>query len=84
MARLVLLRLDTGAAATEQAVSLFRRHDEEQLDAQFAVHNDEAQLIQTAQETAAQLRELFETDIVHSHPAAALRASEKAGMHRNG
>lgn len=79
MARLALLRLGVGAAATEQAVSLFRRHDEEQLDAQYAVHGDEARLIQTAQEAAAQLRELFETDIVRSRSAVVVNASDQAG-----
>ncbi len=63
MARLALLRLGLKSSAVERTVSLFRRHDEEQLDAQYAVRHDEAQLIQTAQQAAEQLRELFETDI---------------------
>ncbi|MBM3345205.1 MAG: glutathione-regulated potassium-efflux system protein KefB [Betaproteobacteria bacterium] len=63
MGRLALLRLGVGSGATERAVAFFRRHDEEQLEAQYAVHHDEAQLIQISQEAAEQLRELFETDM---------------------
>ena len=62
VARQALLRLGFGAAATEHAIALFRRHDEAQLDAQYAVKHDEAKLIQTATEAAEQLRELFEAD----------------------
>jgi hypothetical protein len=43
-------------------VSLFREHDLAQLDAQYAVHRDEAQLVQTSRQAAEQLRELFEAD----------------------
>jgi len=57
-----LLRLGFGAAATEHAIALFRQHDEAQLEAQYAVKHDEAQLIQSAKEAAEQLRELFESD----------------------
>ena len=50
--------------ADERAcIALFRRHDEERLDAQYAVRQDEARLIQSTREAADQLREVFETDI---------------------
>lgn len=62
MARHALLSLGFGIAASERAVTLFKRHDEERLDAQYAVKHDEAQLIQTSKEAAAQLQELFEAD----------------------
>jgi monovalent cation:proton antiporter-2 (CPA2) family protein len=62
MARQALLSLGFDAAASDRAMNLFRRHDEERLDAQYAVQNDEAKLIQTAKEAAAQLQELFEAD----------------------
>ena len=58
-----LLKLGFGIAAAQHAVTLFKRHDEDQLEAQYAVHHDEAQLIQTAQQAANQLRELFEADV---------------------
>jgi glutathione-regulated potassium-efflux system ancillary protein KefC/glutathione-regulated potassium-efflux system protein KefB len=63
MARLSLLRLGTGISAAERAVAMFRSSDEAQLDAQYAVQHDEAKLIQTTQEAADQLRELFESDL---------------------
>jgi len=62
MARHTLLSLGFGIAASERAVSLFKQHDEQRLDAQYAVQHDEAQLIQTTKEAAAQLQELFESD----------------------
>jgi glutathione-regulated potassium-efflux system ancillary protein KefC/glutathione-regulated potassium-efflux system protein KefB len=76
MARLALLRMGMGAAATERAVAMFRSHDEEQLDAQYAVQNDEAQLIQTAQQAAEQLRELFETDVAGPEARLGAKADE--------
>jgi glutathione-regulated potassium-efflux system ancillary protein KefC/glutathione-regulated potassium-efflux system protein KefB len=63
VAHQALLRLDFGVAAAQRAVSLFREHDLAQLDAQYAIHQDEAQLVQTAQQAAAQLRDLFEADV---------------------
>ena len=62
VARQALLRLGFGAAATEHAIAMFREHDEAQLEAQYAVKHDEAQLIQSAKQAAEQLRELFEAD----------------------
>jgi glutathione-regulated potassium-efflux system ancillary protein KefC/glutathione-regulated potassium-efflux system protein KefB len=58
-----LLKLGFADTAAHHAVTIFRQHDEEQLQAQYAVHHDEAQLVQTAQQAAAQLRELFEADV---------------------
>ncbi len=63
VAHQALLRLGLGVAAAQRAVTLFKQHDEAQLEIQRAVHHDEAQLIQTAQQAASQLRELFEADI---------------------
>ena len=62
MARHTLLSLGFGIAASERAVTLFKQHDEQRLEAQYAVQHDEAQLIQTSKEAAAQLQELFESD----------------------
>jgi monovalent cation:proton antiporter-2 (CPA2) family protein len=63
MARLALLRLGLRPAVAERAVSILRKHDEEMLELQYAVHHDEEQLIQTSKEAADTLRELFEADI---------------------
>jgi glutathione-regulated potassium-efflux system ancillary protein KefC/glutathione-regulated potassium-efflux system protein KefB len=65
MARLALLRLGMSPAVAERAVGLFKRHDEEQLEAQYAVYNDEEALIQTTQQTADQLQDLFESDGIY-------------------
>jgi glutathione-regulated potassium-efflux system ancillary protein KefC/glutathione-regulated potassium-efflux system protein KefB len=62
VAHQALLRLGVGITAAQRAITLFKQHDEAQLEIQHAVRHDEAQLIQTAQEAAAQLKELFEAD----------------------
>jgi glutathione-regulated potassium-efflux system ancillary protein KefC/glutathione-regulated potassium-efflux system protein KefB len=62
-ARQALGHLGFDPAQAARAVELFREHDARQLDAQYAVRQDEAQLIQTAAQAAAQLQELFESDV---------------------
>ncbi len=62
MAQRSLLGLGFGESAAGRVVTLFRKHDEERLEAQYAVRHDEEQLIQTAVQAAEQLRELFEAD----------------------
>jgi glutathione-regulated potassium-efflux system ancillary protein KefC/glutathione-regulated potassium-efflux system protein KefB len=66
IARGALLDLGFDAAASDRALALFRQHDEQQLEAQYAVQHDEAQLIQTAKEAAEQLQGLFEADRAQS------------------
>jgi hypothetical protein len=71
-----------GVAASERAISLFRQHDEEQLEAQLAVRQDEQQLIQTSQQAAAQLKELFESDAtgpMSGFPQATATPAPQAG-----
>lgn len=63
VAHQALLRLGFSVAAAQHAIHLFRQHDEAQLEAQYAVHHDEAELVQTIQRAAAQLGELFESDV---------------------
>jgi glutathione-regulated potassium-efflux system ancillary protein KefC/glutathione-regulated potassium-efflux system protein KefB len=62
-ARQALETLGFDSTRAARAVDLFRRHDLAQLDVQYAVRQDEAQLIQTAAQAAAQLQELFESDV---------------------
>ena len=62
MARDALLSLGFDAAASDRALALFRQHDERQIEVQYAIQNDEAQLIQSAKEAAEQLQGLFEAD----------------------
>jgi len=62
MARQALLSLGFDTAASDRAMVLFKQHDERQIEAQYAVQHDEAQLIQTSKEAAEQLQGLFEAD----------------------
>jgi monovalent cation:proton antiporter-2 (CPA2) family protein len=65
-ARQALEQLGMKPEQAARAVSLFEEHDRRQLEAQYAVRQDEAQLIQTAAQAAAQLQELFESDVKES------------------
>jgi monovalent cation:proton antiporter-2 (CPA2) family protein len=58
----------TGMDATQvaRAVALFKEHDEKLMDEQYAVRQDETQLIQTTAQAAAQLQEVFEADVKES------------------
>jgi monovalent cation:proton antiporter-2 (CPA2) family protein len=69
-AHAALLELDYGTEASDHAIRFFRQQDEAQLEAEYAVHHDEAQLIQTTQQVAAQLRDLFEADMAQPPPAS--------------
>ena len=69
---LVATGMDTAQAA--RAVELFRTHDGKLLEAQFAVSQDEQQLIQTSAQSAAQLQELFEGDVNATPKERAARA----------
>ncbi|MDB5986130.1 MAG: potassium transporter [Nevskia sp.] len=48
----------------ERDIERFRQHDHDTLLKQYAVHRDEAQLMQTARESARELQQLFEEDLV--------------------
>ena len=76
MAHIALGRLGFAERAAGRVLTLFRRHDEEQMDVQYAVRNDEEQLIQTSRQASEQLRELFESDTG--------LAIEKASRHGDG
>jgi monovalent cation:proton antiporter-2 (CPA2) family protein len=65
VAQQALLELGLSAAAAKRAVTLFRRHDEELIEEQHAVHHDEAKLIQNSQQATEQLKSLFEADNVN-------------------
>jgi monovalent cation:proton antiporter-2 (CPA2) family protein len=54
------------AVQAARAVALFKEHDEKLMDAQYAVRQDETQLIQTTAQAAAQLQEVFEADLGES------------------
>jgi glutathione-regulated potassium-efflux system ancillary protein KefC/glutathione-regulated potassium-efflux system protein KefB len=73
-----LLRLGFSVSGAQHAVTLFKAHDEAQLEAQYAVHHDESELVQTAQQAAMQLRELFEADMSR-RPGASPDAAQNQG-----
>ena len=58
------------ADETGRALAMFRKHDDELLQRQFAVFRDEARLIQTSREAAKELELLLEEDR-RSEPSAA-------------
>ncbi len=62
MAEMALTSVGIEAAAAERAVALFREHDERVLRETHAIYRDEAQLIQSTQQSAAELASLFEAD----------------------
>jgi voltage-gated potassium channel Kch len=62
-ARQALELVGMEATQAKRAVALFKEHDEKLMDEQYAVRQDEAQLIQTAAQAAAQLQEVFEADV---------------------
>ncbi|MDO8412714.1 MAG: monovalent cation:proton antiporter-2 (CPA2) family protein, partial [Gallionellaceae bacterium] len=65
LAHQALLNIGLTTQAAERAVTLFKKHDEELIEIQHAVHHDEAQLIQNAQQATAQLKSLFEADTLN-------------------
>jgi CPA2 family monovalent cation:H+ antiporter-2/glutathione-regulated potassium-efflux system protein KefB len=62
LTEMTLGALDIPAAQAERAVALFAAHDEEMLHQQLAIAHDESQLIQTTQQAARELLDLFESD----------------------
>ena len=62
IARHVLLALGYDGATAEEHLRRFREHDEHVLANQYPVYDDEAALLQTAQEAREDLQRLFEVD----------------------
>ena len=62
MGRRLLVALGEPEGQTAIDIVRFREHDQATLLRQQAVYRDEKQLIQTAQESARELEQLFETD----------------------
>jgi monovalent cation:proton antiporter-2 (CPA2) family protein len=62
MSTMALEALDVPSSEARRAIELFREYDERTLLKTYAVYDDERQLIQTTQQAAAELEELFEAD----------------------
>ena len=62
MSREILLALGEGEHDASRTIETFRRHDEATLLKQQAVYRDEKRLIQSTQDAARELEQLFEAD----------------------
>ena len=62
MGERLLTGLGWEPSEAHEATAVFRAHDEELLQRQHAVHRDEEALIQSAQDAARELEDLFESD----------------------
>ena len=62
MSRQLLVDMGESEDAVERALQTFRKHDEATLLKQLSVFRDESRMIQTAQEAAKELEQLFEAD----------------------
>jgi len=62
LAEQALLSLDLPVAAARHAIDVFQAHDEKMLLETHAIYRDERQLIQSTQDAAAELDQLFEAD----------------------
>jgi voltage-gated potassium channel Kch len=58
----VLKDLGLSPQEAELATAMFRKHDEETLQKQYAIHHDEDAMIQSARDASQELRELFDAD----------------------
>ncbi|MDE2318064.1 MAG: cation:proton antiporter [Rhodospirillales bacterium] len=62
LTEIVMEELNIPEARAKRAIELFREHDDRILHETYAFGNDEGRLIQTAQDAAKELQDLFETD----------------------
>lgn len=62
MSEQALQALGLGRKEASDVIRRFRKHDEATLLSQHAIHDDERKLIESAQESAQQLEQLFESD----------------------
>ncbi len=58
----VLKDIGLSPREAEAATSFFLKHDTETLEKQYAFHQDEDALIQSARDASEELRELFNSD----------------------
>lgn len=74
--RRTLVGLGLSQSQADARINRFKRHDEQVLQAQHAIYDDEAKVMQTAQEARAELARLFESDR-HDEKAAAKDAPRR-------
>jgi CPA2 family monovalent cation:H+ antiporter-2/glutathione-regulated potassium-efflux system protein KefB len=71
LTEMLLEKLDVPADSARRAIELFREHDERNLIETQAISGDEGQLIQSTQQAAQELMELFESDQAQRERAGA-------------
>ncbi|VVN48208.1 Glutathione-regulated potassium-efflux system protein KefC [Pseudomonas fluorescens] len=69
MSRRTLVGLGLSQAQADARIKRFKHHDEQVLEAQHAVYDDAAKVLQTAQEARAELARLFESDQLEEQSA---------------
>lgn len=69
MSRRTLVGLGLTQAQADARIKRFQHHDEQVLEAQHAVYDDAAKVLQTAQEARAELAKLFESDQLEEQSA---------------
>jgi glutathione-regulated potassium-efflux system protein KefB len=69
MSRRTLVGLGLTQAQADARIKRFKHHDEQVLEAQHAVYDDAAKVLQTAQEARAELAKLFESDQLEEQEA---------------
>jgi glutathione-regulated potassium-efflux system protein KefB len=69
MSRQTLIGLGLTQAQADARIKRFKHHDEQVLEAQHAVYDDAAKVIQTAQQARAELARLFESDQLEEQAA---------------
>jgi len=62
MSRMTLIGLGLSKAQAAARIETFKHHDEQMLEAQRAIYDDAAKVMQTAQEAREELARLFEAD----------------------
>ena len=62
MSRMTLIGLGLSKAQAAARIETFKQHDEQVLEAQRAIYDDAAKVMQTAQEAREELARLFEAD----------------------
>jgi glutathione-regulated potassium-efflux system protein KefB len=74
MSRRTLVGLGLTQAQADARIKRFKHHDEQVLEAQHAIYDDDAKVLQSAQEARAELARLFESDQLEEEVAQHLRA----------
>jgi glutathione-regulated potassium-efflux system protein KefB len=73
MSRRTLVGLGLTQAQADARIKRFKHHDEQVLEAQHAIYDDAAKVLQTAQEARVELARLFESDQLEEESGTIIR-----------